>query len=95
MHSFLNERTKRVKLVPESNAANHELDASGHSTGTLALSLVHQYAIIYNITLIKYADDLTDTPNDTSSAKDSPQNAIDDITKWCVDHNMLANRKYQ
>ena len=46
-----------------------------------------------NVTLIKYADDVTITPYDTSSAKDSLQTAIDEITKWYEDHSMLANPK--
>ena len=94
-HSFLNERTQRVKLGRSQSQTIQTMNGTPQGTllGPLFWLLYIDTLSSTNVTLIKYADDLTITPNDTSNAKDSLQNAIDEITKWCEDHNMLANPK--
>ena len=93
-HSFLNKRTQRVKLGKSRSQTIQTMNGKPQGTllGPLFWLLYFDTLSSSNVTLIKYADDLTITPNDTSSAKDSLQTAIDEITKWYEDHSMLAKK---
>ena len=93
--SFLNKRTQRVKLGKSRSQTIQTMNGMPQGTllGPLFWLLYIDTLSSSKVTLIKYADDLTITPNDTSCAKDSLQTAIDKITKWYEDHSMLANPK--
>ena len=92
IHSFLDNRHQSVRIdkacsdnqhVGNGNIAGTNVSASvcGHSPTTLDM--------------IKYADDLTLIAHPTKHLENpqSLQPAIDDIAKWCSDHNMVANAK--
>ena len=96
IHSFLYNRHQSVRI--DKACSDNQHVGNGTPQGTL---LGPMFWLLYVDTLqlphdmIKYADDLTLIAHPTKHLENpqSLQPAIDDIAKWCSDHNMVANAK--
>ena len=95
IHSFLSGRTQQVKLGEHRSSTLTTKNGTPQGTllGPLFWLLYIDSLCPSSSTAVKYADDLTLTPNSIANSKSDLQNTIDEVTRWCDEHNMIANPK--